>query len=240
MLDIQKILLGAMGGLSAVVVKFLGQDYANVVNNAANLTDDQILAYKIGYGLLTPMLMFLGGFVAWASDETKRMKLLALAISAPALITTWAGGQKSDRIAPIALLIPSAYAQKADERKEDASPVVLQPSPAKPAGEAGVFDKIQKGVGAFFGYGTEPQRYWVIVGSFKDRGNAERFADQINQEVKGSGELRAWVGLQAPGNPHYPVIVGSYEYLSVARETMKKAIALKSVESAYLSPGAKR
>jgi hypothetical protein len=240
MSDLQKAVLGAMGGLSAVLVKFLGQDYATVVNNAANLTDEQTMAFKVGYGLLTPILMFLGGFVAWASDETKRMKLIGLAIAAPALITTWAGGQKYDKLASLEMMIPSAYAQKADDGRSAVIPAASQPADDKAAGDSSVIDKIQKGVGIFFGYGKEPQRYWVIVGSFRDRDNAQRYADQINKEVGGNQELKAWVGIQAPGNPNYPVIVGGYSYLSDARETMKKALALDSVTDAYLSAGAKR
>ena len=73
MSNLEKAVLGALGGLSAVLVKFLGQDYANVVAHAANLSADQLLAYQVGYGLITPILMFLGGFVAWLSDEEKRI-----------------------------------------------------------------------------------------------------------------------------------------------------------------------
>ena len=36
----------ARSGLSAVLVKFLGQDYANVVAHVANLSPDQLLSYK--------------------------------------------------------------------------------------------------------------------------------------------------------------------------------------------------
>ena len=123
MSNIEKAILGALGGLSAVLVKFLGQDYANVVAHASNLTADQLLSYKVGYGLLTPILMFLGAFVAWLSDEQKRIKVVALAVAAPAMITTWSGGYKVDLLAFNDLLAPSAYAQAADPVKEKISPV---------------------------------------------------------------------------------------------------------------------
>lgn len=145
MSNIEKAVLGAFGGLSAVLVKFLGQDYAVVVANAANLTADQLLAYKVGYGLLTPILMFLGGFIAWLSDEQKRVKIVALAIAAPAMITTWSGGQKaSSVIAFNDLLIPSTFAQST-------APPGMELSPANPdvVTETSTWKQIQSGVGVF-------------------------------------------------------------------------------------------
>nr|MBX2809554.1 hypothetical protein [Cellvibrionaceae bacterium] len=109
---LEKISIGAIGGLAAVCVKFLGQDYDFIVSQAANLTDEQLLGYKIGYSLLTPILMFLGAVIAWTSDEEKRMKLIALAIAAPAIITTWSGGVKTDAPKIAAnFFIPSAHAE---------------------------------------------------------------------------------------------------------------------------------
>src|SRR5215210_3442260 len=105
-MQVEKIVLGALGGLAAVLTKFLGQDYANIVEHASNLTDAQIESYKVGYIILTPILMFLGALVAWASDERKRFKLIALAIAAPALITTWAGGTKGQKLASFDLIAP--------------------------------------------------------------------------------------------------------------------------------------
>lgn len=112
MSKIERLIIGALGGLSSVLVKFLGQDYDNLVAHAANLTDDQILSYKIGYGILTPILMFLGAFIAWVSDENKRIKLVALAIAAPAMITTWSGGSKAEdnRHAGIDFFLAAAHA----------------------------------------------------------------------------------------------------------------------------------
>src|SRR5574341_507180 len=96
MTTIEKVAIGALGGLAAVCVKFLGQDYHYVVTQASNLARDRVNDLIIGYSVLTPILVFLGGLLTWASDETKRLKLLAIAVSAPALITTWAGGSKPE------------------------------------------------------------------------------------------------------------------------------------------------
>ncbi len=233
MSNIEKAILGALGGFSAVLVKFLGQDYANVVAHASNLTADQLLAYKIGYGLLTPILMFLGAFIAWISDEKKRIKIVALAVAAPAMITTWSGGQKVDNTSAFhGLLVPSAYAQSPDLAKESIkgeNPDVIT--------KKDTWQEIQKGIGVFFGYGNQPPKYWVIVGSYRDRDAAQQFADKINAEDR---TLNAWVGLKVPPNDYYPVIVGDYSFLSEAKELRRKALATNSIKEAYFSTGARR
>jgi hypothetical protein len=233
MSNTEKIFIGVLGGFAAVLVKFLGQDYTNVVLNASNLDPDQLLSYKIGYGLLTPILMFLGGFIAWISEETKRMKLAALAIAAPAIITTWSGGVKPDiTSASMDLLVSSAYAQLSESATS--SRVLIKPEvePEKP-----VIEKIKDGVGIFFGYGKQPKRYWVIVGSYKDRDAAQQFADKINTE---NNTLNAWVGVRVPPNEYYPVIVGNYMLFSEANALKDRALATESINDAYLSAGARR
>jgi hypothetical protein len=233
MSNIEKVILGALGGLSAVLVKFLGQDYSNVVAHAANLTADQLLAYKIGYGLLAPILMFLGAFIAWMSEEQKRIKIVALAVAAPAIITTWSGGQKVElTLAFHGLLFPNAYAQPLDPAKEG-----IKTQNPDAITEKGTWQKVQDGVGIFFGYGKQAPKYWVIVGSYKDKDAAQQFADKINAEDR---TLNAWVGLRLPENDYYPVIVGDYSSLSEAKELRRKALATKSIKNAYFSTGERR
>jgi hypothetical protein len=233
MSSIEKAILGALGGFSAVLVKFLGQDYANVVAHVSNLTADQVLAYKVGYGILTPILMFLGAFVAWISDEQKRMKIVALALAAPAMITTWSGGQHVEsKAAFLGLFVPSVYAQPLDPVKGNIkveNPDVIT--------EKDTLQQIQKGIGVFFGYDKQPPKYWVIVGSYKEKDAAKQFADKINAENK---TLNAWVGLSLPQNDYYPVIVGDYSSLSEAKELRRKALATKPIKEAYFSTGVRR
>lgn len=233
MSNLEKAFLGALGGLSAVLVKFLGQDFENLVANAANLSADQILAYKVGYGILTPILMFLGSFVGWISDEQQRIKLVALAIAAPAMITTWAGGMKDDKTNVAFLdIVTSAYAEAYEPSKEASKGE--NPSAIT---DTSILDRVQRGVGVFFGYGKEPQRYWVIVGSYKEREAAQQFANKINAQDE---TLNAWVGVKVAPNDYYPVIIGSHSYLSQAKELRQKALASSIIKDAYLSSGAQR
>lgn len=229
----ERIILGALGGLSAVLVKFLGQDYTNLVAHAANLTADQLLAYKLGYGLLTPILMFLGAFAAWVSDEQKRVKIVALAVAAPAMITTWSGGHKDS--ADVAFnFVPTAYAQPFEtpsfelvkEKFQAINPDVLT--------EKDTWQHIESAILTFFGYNKDPQKYLVIVGSFKEKEAAQQFADSINTENK---TLNAWVGHKIDGNAYYPVVVGDYAYLSDARKLKQKAMDSKLIKDAYFVAG---
>ena len=234
MSNIEKAILGALGGFSAVLVKFLGQDYANVVAHASNLTADQLLAYKTGYGLLTPILMFLGAFIAWISEEQKRIKIVALAVAAPAIITTWSGGQKVESTLVFNSLLdtPSAYAQPLNPAEEG-----IKAQNPDTITKKSTWQQVQDGIGVFFGYGKQPPKYWVIVGSYKDKDAAQQFAEKINAE---DSTLNAWIGLRTPGNDYYPVIVGDYSSLSEAKELKRKALAIKSIEEAYFSTGVRR
>jgi len=232
MTGLEKIILGSLGGLSAVAVKFLGQDFPTLAAHAADLSAEQIFNYKVGYGILTPILMFLGAFVAWLSEEQKRMKLVAIAIAAPAMITTWSGGVKPETVVASFNLTKSVYAQTGSVLR--GVPIAGNPDEEK---EKSTWQQIMGGFNTFFGYGKQPKKYWVIVGSFKDRTQAQRYAKRINQE---DSTLNAWIGVKVPPNEYYPVIVGGYSYLSEARALKERALATKIVTDGYLSEGAKR
>ena len=219
----EKAFIGVLGGLAAVCVKFLGQDYYSVVTQVANLTSQQILSYKIGYAILTPMLMFLGGLLSWVSDETNKLKLLAISVAAPALITTWSGGAKPKDMAFHVNPVGIAYAGETEKASTEKNGTVAK--------------TVSDGVKIFFGYGKEVQRYYVIVGSYKTREDALRFVERINRIDK---ELRAYVGPRVEPNDYYPVVVGDYEPLVKANKLKDRALKLPMIKSAYLSPGAIR
>mgnify|MGYP001812274040 FL=1 len=258
MSNIERIIIGLLGGFSAVLVKFLGQDYTTIHSNWMNLTPEQLIFYEVGYIILTPILMFLGAVIAWAAtDETKRLKLIAIAVAAPAMITTWSGGNKYNTDPGTNTSLYEARPAQSSSAEESAPSIgllditdYLQVASAHATGSANqppsvavnaepptTLQTIKRGVGVFFGYGKDPKRYWVIVGSYKDRHEALTFADKINQE---NPELNAWVGARIPPNEYYPVIVGSYNFLSDAEKLRQSALDTKTISEAYLSPGAMR
>jgi hypothetical protein len=230
----EKAVLGALGGLCAVLVKFLGQDYANVVAHAGNLSADQMLAYKIGYGVLTPILMFLGAFVAWISEERKRVKIVALAVAAPAMITTWSGGHSgwSDSMRVAALQPPPGFIQSAYADTPAPTPSGITAEDPDSISASGLFTKLRNGVAIFFGRGNAPSSYSVVVGSFQDKKDAEAYAAQVNQE---DPSLHAWVGQKIPPNTYYPVVVGKRQLLGKARELRARALKTRTIQQAYFT-----
>ncbi len=225
----EKVIIGALGGLSAVCVKFLGQDYALLVEQGANLSADQWFAFKIGYFILTPILIFLGAVLAWVSDEPSRVKLLAIAIAAPAMITTWSGGVKTSETVSVASfsIISSAHAGEQGRNDEDDELKIIDPMKrtAMSWWGAGV-----SGVKMFFGYGKEIKSYYVVAGSFKDKSSALKHAQAINNR---DSIYRAYVGSKAR-NGFYPVFLGEAVAFSLANTLKKTIVGQRIVHDAYL------
>lgn len=224
----EKVLIGALGGMAAVCVKFLGQDYNTLVEHGANLSADQLFALKIGYGVLTPILIFLGSVLAWVSEESNRLKLLAIGVAAPALITTWSGGTKADGQQLVSFnLLNNAYAIERDITRD--APAIKDPMIRS---YENWWDASVDGIKMFFGYGKDIKRYYVVVGSFKQYEQAKRHAQAVNER---DSRLRARVGSKT-SNDYYPVILGSSSLLSSADATRKQVNASRIVTDAYLIP----
>lgn len=225
------VLIGALGGMAAICVKYLGQDHGFVTQQLEVGNVAKIYSMGIGYAILAPILLFLGGLLAWVSGEVNRMKLLAIGVAAPALITTWAGGAVPDQIPQPAMDVPG----RAGLLQEflPITPALAQTGVTRQQPDVSV----TQGVKLFFGIGKQEQRYWVIVGSYDTETEAARKAAIINAEAP---EMKAFVGKRRPDNVYYPVLVGDYLPLAEANELMLRATALESVKEAYLSVYADR
>lgn len=223
----EKVLIGALGGLSAVCVKFLGQDYALLIEQGSNLSADQWFAFKIGYFILTPILVFLGAVLAWVSDESSRVKLLAIAIAAPAMITTWSGGVKSNEATSLASfsIISTAHAEETDRKDKLITIIDPMKRSAMSWWAAG-----KSGVKMFFGYGKEIKSYYVVAGSFKDKDSAVRHAQAINNK---DVTYRAYVGKKS-SNGYYPVLLGEAVTLSRANTLRKTIVGKRVIRDAFL------
>jgi sporulation related protein len=220
---LQRVVIGGLGGLAAICAKYVAQDH-DFIQDLSSFHDPRLYKILFGYCILTPILIFLGGLLAWVSYETQPLKLLAMGVAAPALITTMAGGAKtkipeSPSLPRADLLSPIGSAHAAPFPRIDAAPNVVTLAQAS---------SIQQGVELFFGV----QRYWVIVGSFKDKSEAEAMAARINAS---GGSLRAFAGKRQPNNEFYPVIVGDYVPLAEANQLREAAFKLPGVREAYLS-----
>ena len=266
----ERTALGGTAGCISVMCKFLAQDF-NLVKSAASLSADQIFNLQVGYLVLTPILVIIGGFIGWISQEDNKMKLVALAISAPALFTTMAGGGDRTvntqappipvRVLFIESLIPAAYAQKSTQinspqgqhtdtataaRQAQPKPeaqIAFDPSvgrlpppkepqfPTAPE-DVSTAERVRRGVSAWFGYGIEPPKYRVTVGSYVGPISAQRFADSIN---KSDPELTAIVYPPKGESNYYSVVLGGYASLPTAKKLKETALE-RGYTDAWISP----
>lgn len=156
------------------------------------------------------------------------MKLLAIAVAAPALITTWAGGSTPE-------LPPIERDGSNDAHLIDnfslVSPAFAQER-IRPKNTGGL--TATRAIKLFFGIGKQEQRFWTIVGSYREAALAEarERAAAIN---RADPSLGAFVGKNQPGNPFFPLIVGGYLPYSEATKLKQRALALDIVTDAYLS-----
>ena len=213
---------GLLGGLTAVVSKFIAQDLHFVRISIDTRQTEQLYGMVASYALLTIGLCFLGIVLAIASKESSEMKLLAIAVSAPALITTWLGGATPDTTGAtkhvVEIIMPISSAAAAETTVE------------KPQATTSGF---WEGFKIPFGIGKDEQRYRVIVGSFKDPAAAAAKAEQIN---KIDPSLKATVGDKRLFNDFYPVVVGGYAVYPEARALKDKVSEKLDTDDVYLAP----
>lgn len=209
----QRVLVGAIGGLMAVIAKYLGQDHAEFINAIVGSNIDIIKETLVGFGIFTPLLMFLGAGLAWVSeDEHNRRKLLAIGVAAPALITTWIGGDFNigtedkdsrraalEQVAPHVRAIPAAFVPVSETWPDVERESLLL-----------------RGIKRFLN--IYDARYWVIIASFTDRDDAVAFADR----VRGYPPTRqVYVGIIGPWSSYFPVFAAPGETREAATKRLR-------------------
>jgi hypothetical protein len=219
--SLTRFFVGMIGGLVAACSKILALDISQLSTflDQGNLSDLNDL--KVTIYIFTPILVFLGGVIAWATSEESRMKLLAIGCAAPAIVAPWTAASPVEPLSAFHLvpgsIVSTAFAQ---ERKDSAAQ-----------------SKFVTGVKVLFGITRpEDQKYWVIVGSHLELQSALEYAAALNSS---DPDLQAFVGQRKPDNPYYPVIVGGQEaFLSLAEAKALRDQASRSPlvpRDAYLS-----
>jgi hypothetical protein len=208
---------GVLGGAGAVATKFLGQDLYWVQVHLDTREYVRIENLAIIYAIALVGLCFVGAVVAAGSRENNRIKLLAIAVAAPALFTTAAGGASAERTKRFSDLfgVSAAHAQTVKKSEAEATSISLT-----------------DGVKQFFGIGRDETRYRVIVGSFKDKTQAAITASRLKTALP---ELNVYVGERQPTNDYFPVMVGDYLRYPDASALKDKAIELTGIKDTYLS-----
>lgn len=187
---INRFLIGALGGFAAWLSKLLALDAATLGQLVEHQLWVQAAELKVSIFVILPVLVFLGALVAWLTEESMRMKLFAIGVSAPAIIAPWTAKSVLPEVAMI-------------EQFGFVQPAIAQ------SGAAPTNSGVGEGLKFLFGFTPAPnpatQRYWVIVGSHRDLDEAFAGAKAVNNR---DPRLNAFVGNRAPDNPFFPVIVG--------------------------------
>jgi hypothetical protein len=225
---IERIIVGILAGLAAVCVKILRQDLDSIRLWWMSTRPEDIVNLQslfLSYYVLIPVLMFLGGVLCWlGSDETSKIKLFAMGIAAPAIITTLAGGPKEPSRIPAP---PISAPGPAGWLEQQFVTVALAQTNAKD--NCASMPSLLQGFRIFFG---EPNRYYVIVAGYKSKAAAEAKAKEVNQE---DATMKAFVGKRKPCNEYYPVVVGDYLTEADANKLLVRAKKLDAAEDPYLS-----
>jgi hypothetical protein len=232
----ERCAIGGMGGLAALLTKYLSQHHDKIANLIENGQPDKAFAIIEGLAIVGAILVFLGALIGWASREEIPLKLVGLGVSAPALLTTWAATTppapampKPEKITQVimegnsssGMFMSSAHAAN------------LTLTFAPPVYAASVID----GVKEVLGIEAIQPRYWVIVASKPSIDDAQAFANSINSE---DPSMQAFVGKQQPDNAFFPVIVGDFSEAQAAENLKQRALNLNTIEEAYLSDYADR
>lgn len=216
-----RALWGAYGSLLAVLVKFHGQDIAKVQLHLDTHSYERLTNLGIAYALLLAVSIPVGAIIAAAFRENNRGKILIMAIAAPALVTTWAGGERSSSASSAhgsSFFIGSAFA--ADQTPTNA--------------ESGI--SIKDGLRQFFGYSNDDSsRYYVIAGPYKNENEATLTAKRLMQRRPSLpvflGDIDAKTGAAS-------IIIGQSQRYPAARTLMDSVKAfpeLKGVDDIYLT-----
>lgn len=213
---------GALGGICAIGAKYLGQDHDRVTVwlEAGDYWKCESLFY--GYIVMTIFLCVIGAIVAAASREGHPMKLLAIAVAGPAIITTYAGGEKLAAPVPPSVSISFITPALAEGGSGGTMGNALATRPS-----------LSAGVKLFFGYGRDDSVYRVIAGSYEDPSLAAIAADKVRKALP---DQPVYVGKQRADNRFYPVVVGGISSFQDAASLKETVTTKAGIPDAYLSP----
>ncbi|MBX3550247.1 MAG: SPOR domain-containing protein [Xanthobacteraceae bacterium] len=207
---------GLLGGAVACATKFLGQDLYWFRVFIETRETDKLTGMIASYVVLLIILCFVGSVVAAATLETQKFKLLAIAVAAPAMITTYFGGTGG---------------QASKVRLGDFSPISF--AHAQEISRADARKDFWEGFLITFGYGKDRSLYRVVVASYKQKGDAEAAAKKFAMKYP---DFSFSVAEKRPDNDFYPVIVGEWQLYGDARKLKDFVTTKIGIEDAFLYP----
>jgi hypothetical protein len=208
--NLSRIGCGLAGGSLVVLNKVVSQGASGLKVLFKNLSQDTDAVFQIyGYASVAIATVLLCAGVAWFVPEKSRLKLAAIAVSAPALVSAWGSVPGKMDLAFI-------------------TPAFAQSSTASPA-----VSSFWKGVELFFsGVPQDAPKYRVVVASVPTPTEAAEIASQWAQVAP---TLHIAVADRAPGNPYFAVVASDFLPYASASEILTQVKKAPLGGDAYLS-----
>ncbi|WP_339850011.1 SPOR domain-containing protein [uncultured Nisaea sp.] len=232
-----RIVIGAMAGIIAAIVKFYGAEFNDLFGRYAlpnaNLLISTVL---ISYFILAIILSIVGAFCAFLnSDETSKIKLVAVAMSAPAIFNSYYSGGFENENTP-AISQVKHIEPKREYNELSLLDIFFIKRAVADTGQIKDYSKRTRidDLGSGFSYILRigERKCWIVVGSLKKYDDAVDFRKKI-QEI--DSKMGPFVGIKSNG--FYPVLVGGFLPETEARNLLARAnkIPLISNQNPFLS-----
>jgi hypothetical protein len=217
---LHRVVWGALGGVIATGSKFIAQDWQWYRIFKATRELDAIDGMISSYILLGAILCGIGAIVAAAfQGERHPFKLLGLGVAAPALVTTWLGGQYPGDL------------NGTHSGKKSWLPEITTSAFAADGPIASTSD-FWKGAGIVFGIGKDQTRYRVVVGSYPSREQAIAMLERVRKVIP---DAPVFTADPKPGNNFYGVVVGPELPFNEAQKLRDELSEKLNIKDTYLS-----
>lgn len=206
-----RILVGAIGGISPIIISLLVVDIVALFNETGMMDG-------IGLTIRCLVLIFIGGLIGYLhQNEEEPFKLFQLGIAAPALLTTAINGnsivnqgylREHSAQVDISFFIKSAHADSIAYKNKK----LFQGSKVS---DAQLFLRGLIGTSLF----SDKDDWYVIVGSHRN-------IDAAQAQVKTVKQKRYLAKVYSPAthSKYYSVVIGANLDLKVAEQLRKQAI----------------
>lgn len=208
-----RVWVGCLGGLLVLTNKIVSQGASGLKTVFEDLARDKDAMFQfLGYVTIAIGTVAITAGIAWAVAEKSRLKLMAVAVSAPALISAWGAVPEGLGTRSLAFITP-AFAQTS-------APTT---TPAQ---------SFWRGVELFFSGAPEIPKYRVVVASAQSPDEAAAIATKLRQVAP---MLQTAVADKAPGNPYFAVVASDFLSYAKASDILAEVKKTPLGSNAYLS-----
>ncbi|SHI19640.1 SPOR domain-containing protein [Ferrimonas marina] len=217
--NLQRITLGAIGGITPFLITLLSIDFHSVFGGYKALD-------WVGLAVRCIILIFLGALVTFMhKNETENFKLFQLGLAAPALLATYINGSpgnsqmlpsSADNGTTVSIsLLPQAHADASERRQQYLNEGMIREP------QVSAYSRFLRGA---FGKKIETSgddKFFVIAGSHQARQSAENQVAALKE--KG---FEATVFKPYGDSKHFSVVIAAY--VSKSEATQVRDLALRN------------